>query len=100
MGGVGLPIPCCPHDGWIFFGPSVPVRTAKKIDFCPTMEDPGGTKWTHLPTTRTEQQYMDTWRRKTPRGQLGFPKTRGELRELKEFADEQVRHDHWETHWL
>jgi hypothetical protein len=43
---------------------------------------------------------MDTWRRKTPRGQLGFPKTRNELRELKEFADWQVRGDQWEKRWL
>ena len=43
----------------------------KKIDFCPT-----------------------------PRGQLGFPKTHGELREIKEFADGQVRHDQWKKRWL
>jgi hypothetical protein len=42
-------------------------------------------KWPQLPTTKTAQQYMDAWRRKTPRGQLGFPKTRDELREIKEF---------------
>ncbi len=40
-----------------------------------------------LPTTKTAPQYMDAWRRKTPRSQLGFPKTLNELRELKEFAD-------------
>ena len=44
-----------------------------------TMEDRGGTKWPHLPTTKTVQQYMDTWRQKTPRGQAGFPKTHHEL---------------------
>jgi hypothetical protein len=38
--------------------------------------------------------------RKTPRGQLGFPKTRDELRELKEFADRQVRCDQWKKRWL
>jgi hypothetical protein len=43
---------------------------------------------------------MDTWRRKTPRGQLGFPKTRDEWRELKEFADRQVRCDQWKKRWL
>jgi hypothetical protein len=43
---------------------------------------------------------MDAWRRKTPRGQLGFPKTRDELRELKEFADRQVRCDQWKKRWL
>ena len=43
---------------------------------------------------------MDTWRRKTPRGQLGFPKTRDEFRELKEFADGQVRCDQWKKSWL
>ena len=43
---------------------------------------------------------MDAWRRKTPRGQLGFPKTLNELRELKEFADCQVRCDQWKTRWL
>ena len=43
---------------------------------------------------------MDAWRRKTPRGQLGFPKTRGELRELKEFADMKVRGDQWKKRWL
>ena len=42
---------------------------------------------------------MDVWRRKTPRGQLGFPKTRDELRELKEFADRQVRCDQWKKRW-
>ena len=60
----------------------------------------GGPKWPHLPTTKTAQQYMDAWRRKTPRGQLGFPKTRGELRELKEFADMKVRGDQWKKRWL
>ena len=59
----------------------------KKTDFQQTMEGRGGPKWPHLPTTRTAQQYMDEWRRKTTRGQLGFPKTHDELRELKEFAD-------------
>jgi hypothetical protein len=43
---------------------------------------------------------MDSWRWKTPRGQLGFPKTRNELRELKEFADWQVRGDQWKKRWL
>jgi|LauGreDrversion2_3_1035106.scaffolds.fasta_scaffold256421_1 hypothetical protein len=43
---------------------------------------------------------MDAWRRKTPRGQLGFPKTRNELRELKEVADGQVRSDQWKKRWL
>jgi hypothetical protein len=43
---------------------------------------------------------MDAWRRKTPRGQLGFPKTRDELRELKEFSDRQVRSDQWKKRWL
>jgi hypothetical protein len=38
--------------------------------------------------------------RKTPRGQLGFPKTRDELRELKEYADRQVRCDQWKKRWL
>jgi hypothetical protein len=51
------------------------------------MEGHGGPKWSDLPTTKTTQQYMDTWRWKTPRGQLGFPKTRDELREVKEFAE-------------
>ena len=51
-------------------------------------------------TTKTVQQYMDTWRRKTPRGQLGFPKTCDELRELKEFAERQVRCDQWKKRWL
>ena len=43
---------------------------------------------------------MDAWRRKTPRGQLGFPKTRFELRDLKEFTDRQVRCDQWKKSWL
>ena len=60
----------------------------------------GGPKWPHLPTTKTAQQYMDAWRWKTPRGQLGFPKTRDELRDLKEFADRQVRCDQWKKCWL
>ena len=64
------------------------------------MERRGGPKWTHLPTTKTAQQYMDAWRWKTPRGQLGFPKTRDELRELKEFADRQVSCDQWKKRWL
>ena len=64
------------------------------------MEGRGGPKWPHLPTTKTAQQYMDAWRRKTPRGQLGFPKTRDELRELKEFADMKVRGDQWKKRWL
>ena len=64
------------------------------------MRGRGGPKWPHLPTTKTAQQYMDAWRRKTPRGQLGFPKTRGEFREFKEFADGQVRSDQWKKRWL
>ena len=64
------------------------------------MEGRGGPNWPHLPTTRTEQQYMDAWRRQTPRGQLGFPKTQGELWELNEFADRQVRDDLWKKSWL
>ena len=72
----------------------------KIIDFWEKMEGPGGPKWPHLPTTKTAQQYMDTWRRKTPRGQLGFPKTRDELREIKEFADQQVRCDQWKKRSL
>ena len=64
------------------------------------MEGRGGPKWPHLPTTQTEQQYMDAWRRQTPRGQLGFPKTRGELWELNEFADRQVRDDLKKKSWL
>ena len=64
------------------------------------MEGRGGPKWPHLPTTKTAQQYMDAWRRKTPRGQLGFPKTRNELRELKEVADGQVRSHQWKKRWL
>jgi hypothetical protein len=64
------------------------------------MEGRGGSKWSHLPTTKTVQQYMDEWSRKTPRSQLGFPKTRDELRELKEFADRQVPCDHWKKRWL
>jgi len=64
------------------------------------MEGRGGSKWPHLPTTKTVQQYMDVWRRKTPRGQLRFPKTRDELREFKEFADRQVRCDQWKKRWL
>ena len=43
---------------------------------------------------------MDAWWRQTPRGQLGFPKARGELRELKEFADGQVQVDQWKKRWL
>ena len=43
---------------------------------------------------------MDAWRWKTPRGQLGFSKTRDELRELKEFADREVRSDRWKKRWL
>ena len=43
---------------------------------------------------------MDTWRRKTPRGQLGFPKTHDELWDLKEFTDEHVRRDQWKKRWL
>jgi hypothetical protein len=43
---------------------------------------------------------MDAWRRKTPRGQLGFPKTHDELREFKEFADRQVRCDQWKKRRL
>jgi hypothetical protein len=43
---------------------------------------------------------MDACRRKTPRGQLGFPKTRDELRELKEFAEGEVRCDQWKKRWL
>ena len=81
-------------------GSSVPRRQKeKKTDFCQN----GGSrrpKCPHLPTTKTVQQYMDAWRRKTPRGQLGFPKTRDELRELKEFADRQVRCDQWKKRWL
>ena len=57
-------------------------------------------QWPQLPTTKTAQQYMDAWRRKTPRGQLGFPKTRYELREIKEFADRQVRCDQWKKRYL
>jgi hypothetical protein len=34
-----------------------------------------------LPTTRTVEEYTDEWRIQTPRDQLGFPKTHGELRE-------------------
>ena len=64
------------------------------------MEGRGGPKWPHLPTTKTAQQYMDAWRRKTPRGHLGFPKTRNELREVKEVADGQVRSDQWKKRWL
>ena len=59
----------------------------------------GVSEWT-LPTTRTVKQYMDAWMRQTPRGQLGFPKTRGKLRELNEFPDRQVRLDQWKTRWL
>ena len=73
-----------------FFWPVSTRPERKKIDFWPTMEDRGGSKWSHLPITRTAQQYMDTWRRTTPRGQLGFPKTHGELLEVKEFSDGQV----------
>jgi hypothetical protein len=62
------------------FGQAVPVRGKKKKDFWKTMEGREGPKWAHLPTTKTTQQYMDTWRRNTPRGQLGFPKTdRGKI---------------------
>ena len=85
-------------DGGVLARPYPSVT--KKVDFCPTMEGRRRPKWPHLPTTRTVQQYMDAWRRKTPRGQLGFPKTRDELRELKEFADRQVRCDQWKKRWL
>ena len=43
---------------------------------------------------------MDVWRHKTPRGQLGFPKTWDELRKFKEFADRQVRCDQWKKRSL
>ena len=33
-------------------------------------------------------------------GQLGFPKTHNELREIKEFVDWQVRRDQWKKRWL
>ena len=58
------------------------VRTPsvqQKKQISATMEDRGGPKWPHLPTTKTAQQYMDAWRQKTPSGQAGFPKTRHEL---------------------
>jgi hypothetical protein len=64
------------------------------------MEGRGRPNWPHLPTTKTAQQYMDAWRWKTPRGQLGFPKTRNELRELKEFADWQVPRDQRKKNYL
>jgi hypothetical protein len=64
------------------------------------MEGRGGPKWPHRPTTRTVQQYMDLWTQNTPRGQLGFPKTLDELRDLKEFTDRQVRCDQWEKRQL
>ncbi len=64
------------------------------------MEGRGGRRWPHLPNTRTVQQYMDEWRRKTPRGQLGFPKTRDEWREVEEFTDWRVRCDPWKKSWL
>jgi hypothetical protein len=73
-GGVGPPIPVGTDDGWFWSGPE-----RKKTDLEKTIEGRGGTKWPHLPTTKTAQQYMDTWNRQTPRGQLGFPKTRDEL---------------------
>ena len=99
-GGFGPPIPCGPHGGWGVLVRPYPSVGRKKTDFQQTMEGRGGPKWPHLPTTKTAQQYMDAWRRKTPRGQLGFPKTRNELRELKEFADWQVRCDQWKKRWL
>jgi hypothetical protein len=43
---------------------------------------------------------MDVWRRKTPRGQLGFSKTHGEFRDLKEFGDQKVWDDQWKNRWL
>ena len=78
-GGVGPPIPAGTDDGWGVLARPYPVRGKKNNDFWNTMEGRGGPKWSHLPTTKTSQQYMDVWRRKTPRGQLGFPKTLDEL---------------------
>ncbi len=99
-GGVGPPIPAGTDDGWGVLSRPYPVRGKKNNDFWKTMKGRGGPKWPDLPTSKTTQQYMDAWRRKTPRGQLGFPKTRGELRELKEFTDMKVRGDQWKKRWL
>jgi hypothetical protein len=99
-GGVGSPIPDRTDDGWGFLVSPYPSVERNKTIFGRQWRGRGGSKWSHLPTTKTVQQYMDTWRHKTPRGQLGFPKTLDELRELKEFADRQVRCDQWNKRWL
>jgi hypothetical protein len=67
-GGVGPPIPAGTDDGWVFLVRPYPSVERKKNDFWKTMEGRGGPKWSHLPTKKTEEQYMDTWSLKTPSG--------------------------------
>ena len=74
-GGFGPPTPSVTDDGWGVLVSPYPSVEGQKTDFQRTNERRGGPKWPHLSTTKTSQQYMDTCRRKTARGQLGFPKT-------------------------
>jgi hypothetical protein len=55
----------------------------------------GGFKLVCVPSVKDQKNRFLTdnglWRRKTPRGQLGFPKTLDEFQEIKEFTDREVR---------